>query len=103
MAHGVFPKIVPSQHDTHFSQHHGRACLFVRRVRTVHIAVAAPPPRHAVAVAAGKFILAVALAHGAVVLVAAVPAVVLLIAQPPLLDALAVGASELGGGARLIW
>ena len=78
-------------------------CLFVRRVRTVHIAVAAPPPRHAVAVAAGKFILAVALVDGAVVLVAAVPAVVLLIAQPPLLDALAVGASELGGSARLIW
>ena len=39
---------------------------------------------------------------GAVVLVAAVAAVVLLVAQPPLLDALAVGAGELGGGARLI-
>ena len=77
-------------------------CLFVRRVRTVHIAIAAPPPRHAVSVAARKLVLAVALAGGAIVLVAAVPAVVLLIAQPPLLHALAVGAGELGGGASLI-
>ena len=57
---------------------HNITCLFVRCVWTVHVAVAAPPPRHAVAIAAGKLVLAVALAGRAVRLVAAVPAIVLL-------------------------
>ena len=122
------------------------SCLFVGGVGAVHIAVAAPPLGHAVTVAAGELVLAVAVtAVGAstydvstlfrisrnlsvqlvrqieqslntlsadvistcspgraVVLVAAVAAIVLLVAKPPLLDALAVGAGELGGGARLI-
>ena len=40
---------------------------------------------------------------GADGLVAAVPAIVLFVAQPPRLDAFAVRASELVGSARLTW
>ena len=63
------------------------------------------------AVAAGELVLSsvafvaalLLLLLGAIGLVAAVPAVVLFVAQPPRLDALAVRASELVGSARLIW
>ena len=57
---GMVPNCL--SHMNHNARIHRETCLFVRGVRAVHVAVAAPPLGHAVPVAAGELVLAVAVA-----------------------------------------
>lgn len=77
--------------------------LFVGSVRAIDFSIADPLLGDAHLVGAGELQGGIALGRGTMLLVRVVATVVVAVAHPPLLDALAVGARELVRATRLIW